>query len=198
MSGSDFGDNLSVSEQLAEYDLWLHKRAWQMQAVPNDHEDLVQEGRIAMWKALENHDPDKGALPSWLTVHAQYRMKEVVTRKTWTGMPPRLHGSQSLDHRIVSSLDQLLEDADGVENMLEAADLMDAAIWAYHQGEVAAALDALTPAQRKYVIARFWMGMQNTDLKIVFGYEPHALWTSKKNGARMKLRDRLAHLVSVD
>lgn len=191
-----FGDQLNVNEVLANYDGWLHRRAYQLSFNVEDREDVAQEGRIAMWKAIGTWDSDKGALPSWLTTHANYSMKECLSRRFWTGQAKRSPGSgRTAVQQETYSLDKLLESPDGVEHLLEAADMMDAALWAYHQGEIAEALDALSPAQRKYVVLRFWCGVQNGEMKLVYGYDPSALWTSQKNGARLKLRTRLAHLV---
>ena len=59
-------------------------------------------------------------------------------------------------------------------------------------GEIYDAIASLTPAQRKYVYARFWHGMTTAEMKAeVFGYDPSALWNSAKNGAKRKLAEQL-------
>ena len=72
---------------------------------------------------------------------------------------------------------------------------MDSAIMAHHHGEIHCAVDELTPQQRKYVKARFWLDMNTTELRSeVFGYDPSSLWNSCRNGAKGKLANKLAHL----
>lgn len=65
---------------VADYHSWLCKLAGDM--LPGSYydsafDDLVQEGRIAMWKASTTYDPQKGSLPSWVTGAARMRMKDV-------------------------------------------------------------------------------------------------------------------------
>lgn len=196
-----YGDRPTVDETLADYDAWLHHRAHQM-LPPTDHrhDDLVQEGRIAMWQALTRYEPEKGALPAWLTRHANWHMTQVAARGgTWTGKPRAASTSRvEVKVRQVSSLDALL--APGGDRLADEAaggvtpDFADVAMEAYHRGEIAEALAGLTSAQRRYVEARFWGGARTAELKRLFGYDPGALWRSPKYGAQRRLARSLAHL----
>jgi DNA-directed RNA polymerase specialized sigma24 family protein len=233
-----------VNALIADYEAWLHKRAWLLSGA-NTHDDLVQEGRIAMWQAIDNFDESKGSLPAWLTLRANGHMLDCVQRGTWTGKDKRNPGAtrdgiarrreidgfrtrykletgvypttqavaQSLGMTLSSvsrylnnpaveatgtseySLDELFDSDHGFESLLTAADLVDQIILAYHRGEILRALDTLSPAQKRYVVLRFWCGYVGNELHSVFGYEAGSLWTSKKNGARLKLREQLVHLV---
>ena len=63
---------------LADYHRWLYRVA---RSLTRDHfevEDLVQEGRIAMWRALQMWDGDFN-LTAWLTLAAKRRMTKVVS-----------------------------------------------------------------------------------------------------------------------
>lgn len=86
------------------------------------------------------------------------------------------------------------------EDELEAALghvlIAEGVIMAYHHGEIAQALDSLTPRQREYVELRFWRGMEHPELEAHFGYNPGSLWSAKKGGARVRLAKELAHLAS--
>src|ERR1700744_704338 len=68
---------------------WLHRTAADM--LPGgyydpDLDDLVQEGRVAMWKAFEAYDDCKGTLAPWLTNAARMRMKDLAHgHGRWTG-----------------------------------------------------------------------------------------------------------------
>lgn len=237
-----------VNALIADYEGWLHSRAHAM-TDQDAHDDLVQEGRIAVWQAAQSFQEGRGALPHWLTFKAENRMKTVLDRDTWTGRPERADGIRStvtekgqetrqrildfirsyqaefqappsqaaiarglkLSQATVSnhmknltalkrdtvstqSLDALLDAEHGAEFLLTAADLVDSVMIAYHRGEIARALDSLTPAQKKYVLLRFWSGMQTGDLTREFGYDPSGLWNNSRSGARVKLREALAHL----
>lgn len=183
MSGDGFGDQLSA------YESWLHHRAHQMvqgtrlRPTGDDHDDLAQLGMIAMWKALASFDPDKGALPAWLTMKANGAMKDALRPA------PTKHGLDSSLEVLLDSVDDFTPD-----ELVANPDLLAGVVNAYHAGEIARAMDALTPKQQEYVRLRFWEGLSTRELTARFGYDPSGLWNSKKNGAKYKLQKVLAHL----
>jgi RNA polymerase sigma factor (sigma-70 family) len=187
-------------EIIAGYHSWLFKTASGMTSNSSDVEDLVQEGRVAMWLALDSYDPAKGSLPSWLTRKAKFRMIEVVTDGPLTGQPSRRHGRNPATEMKRATLSLDLPRGDSGVNLadLVSRDVgdLEAAELAYHQDEIASAIEALPDAQRKYVIARFYEAMTGSEMREagLFSYDPSALWTSQKNGARMKLAEKLRHL----
>jgi RNA polymerase sigma factor (sigma-70 family) len=196
-----FSLGITTSDLLSEYDSWLHRRAGQLLRSHDhaDHDDLAQEGRIGMWRGLDKYDDAKGALPSWLTTNANWRMKEVLSRKAWTGMPSRA-GRQDLGDISILNLDVMMEDEESVVHLLTASELLEGVEWAYHQGEIARALETLTPGQRRYVYLRFWAGVGGkgttglASLKEWFGYDPTSMWAHPQHGARRRLERALATL----
>lgn len=72
---------------------------------------------------------------------------------------------------------------------LEGPDHLDSVSVAYHAGEIYDALEVLTPAQRKYVVARFWGGMSSSELTAHFGYDPSSLWRDAKPKLQLQLAD---------
>ena len=74
---------------IANYRGWLWAYARVVSRNISDHEDLVAEGRIAMWRALDTYDPSRGALPTYLTQAARWRMRDVARRGHFLGMPSR-------------------------------------------------------------------------------------------------------------
>lgn len=76
-----------ADEILLGYNGWLHATAAEM--VPFDaprYEDVVQEGRIAMWRALLRADLDNVGLAGYLTTAARGRMLDVASgRKVEVG-----------------------------------------------------------------------------------------------------------------
>ena len=156
-------------------------------------QDLMQEGYIEMWKALKRYDAKAGPLDYWLKFKASNRMKTIAIRAHDhpEREPAYLDEPVYSDPAATVSLGDLIED-------LGASELLDKIDIAYHHGEIAAAIDRLSPQQKRYVIARFWLGLTGNEMIQlgVFGYDPSALWNSPRNGARLKLRQELAHLAS--
>jgi len=174
---------------LEEYRGWLRKVAIGLVGA-NLVEDLAQEGWIAMWRALRSHDPAKGALPAWLTLNAFYRMCDCARDEAWLGRPRRHLGRG----KLADATEYATADDVAVWDRLTAADLADDLMWGYHTGQILAAINRLSPQQRRYVYLRFFRGYRYPDLVEAFGYDPQGLWSSPKNGARGKLRAELAEL----
>lgn len=124
-----------------------------------------------MWKAYQCYDPQRGPMEMWIKASARWRMKDVIGKRM-----------------------SIVEDAEDDLAELDMMFVVDGIENAYHEGEIVAAINSLTPAQREYVYRRFWLGQTERDMKVYFGYTPTGLWHSTKNGARMKLRKELAHL----
>lgn len=212
-----FGDQLSYEQQLeilddhdrvlAQYSRWLHWYANLVQKTwaHNEHDDLVQEGRIAMWKAIATYDQSRGALATWLITAAKMRMKECIKRDHWTGLPTRYgHGGKVPDEGV--TVMSLMDDDLTLTEILEAADLLDAVELSYHRGEILQAIASLSENQRRYVVYRFWLGWNPTSrqnnggpsLAEAIGVKrPDMLWGEKNRGARDRLRERLLHLETV-
>lgn len=190
------------ADTLIKYKPFLYKQA-QLLLSPGHPEvdDLVQEGYIAMWHALDTYDPSSGALPAWLTSKARWRMLEVVQKRSWSGQPSRRDGRNAVAVAAkVLSLDVSRGDGVSLADVLPGDEgVMEDVLAAYHHGEIYQAISELTPSQRKYVHARFWQGMTTNEMKAeIFGYDPSGLWNSAKNGARQKLADRLRMISDED
>lgn len=72
------GDRNARLELLDKYERLCHKlaRKFNFTATNHDHEDLVQEGRIGLLKAMETYNPDRGA--SFMT-WAYYHVRGAIT-----------------------------------------------------------------------------------------------------------------------
>jgi hypothetical protein len=93
-----------------------------------------------MWRALPKYDPKQGHLPSYLTYCARSRMIDVLRRGTWTGKPRTEAPGRSKRSRTSTS------GTNGTLNvLLGGVDALDGVEIAYHDGEIAAALDTLCP-----------------------------------------------------
>lgn len=197
--------NAIIADVLPDYHRWLHKIAYDMLPMNSpDHDDLAQEGFVAMWRAFDTFDSAKGSLPSWLTTAARMRMSDVA----------RGHG-QWFGHEAVrghreartTSLDAALDVGSDFLDALLGVDVLDGVESAYHHGEIAQAIAELSPMQREYVYARFYLGIDPSSQTPVMQalrdefpvVRKRYLWTgsSKMRGARDRLAERLAHLVMV-
>lgn len=73
------------AERLAGFEKWLHKVASGMTGAVG-HDDLVQEGRLAIWQALGKEDLDEERWPGYVALKARGRMLDVVSgRRRETG-----------------------------------------------------------------------------------------------------------------
>lgn len=170
---------------VGNYRRWLHRKAQGMTRCREEQADLVQEGMLAMWQAEPRYCPGRVGLAGWLTRHAGWRMVEVVQTKSWTGRSRRSVGAAgdqetpSLDTPAWAAAERIASDTPLNQELLLA-----------HGGDIRRAIDTLTPAEQKYVHARFWLGYTDKDMKRIFGYSCHNLWQR----ARPKLERELAHL----
>lgn len=199
MSGDGYGDYTrdEESEILDSYTKWLHHTANRLLPQSREylHDDVVQEGRVAMWRALYTHDASKGSLPSWLTGAAVLRMRDVALGHGKEFGHAPLRGSREVESVAVEDITTLLHGSVS----LEGVEL------AYHHGEIMEALSRLSPSQREYVFLRFWGNVDPSSrtphMKAVLDQFPvlrkRFLWTgtSRQTGARDRLAKDLAHLV---
>lgn len=128
---------------IQDYDKWLHREANRVLTDPYHplHDDLVQEGRIAMWKQTESLGREHAG---FMTQRATQRMRNVRNgEKAFGGVKVAVR-----DVQPVFSIDGL---SSGVKESLtpQEADLAERAMWAYHHGEIAQALNDLSPRQRE-------------------------------------------------
>lgn len=104
------------SPDLGAYHNWLYKTAADFLTggyYDASVDDLVQEGRIAMWKAYEAYEDCKGTLAPWLTNAARMRMKDLAHgHGRWTGHTGRRGVTDAMAHNVPRPLplDVLLDD----------------------------------------------------------------------------------------
>ncbi len=216
MSGlSDgFGEQPSVDSTIKAHERWLYATAYDLSPGQNVHiEDLVQEGRISMWHAIQTHDESLSPLSPWLYRHALRRMRHVAwkdgapTGHTRQAGRPEVRPSTSIEAEAAHHSSEEGGSAHDVVAMLFGlVDTIDEIEIAYHHGEIMGALQALTPKQRAYVYARFWCGIdapagsRNEGVKQAKEQNPlmrrDVLWTGNRTttGAKQRLAESLAHL----
>lgn len=173
---------------LDDYEKWLHAVANSI-TTPALHDDIVQEGRVAMWRALETFDASKGALASWLTHAAEMRMKDVAWGKGQPLGHEPMRGSRPVEEG--PSLD------DQPEEIVQA--LLGHVEEAYHDGEIMKIIrESLTPKQQEYVFLRFWGGLepkaQAAQIRALVREFPVLGERWHWQRARTVLAEKLAHL----
>lgn len=140
---------------LARFEGWLHAVANRLLGLQSaDHDDLVNEGRIAMWRAGESFDGrDKvdvrGALIAWSIRAAEMRMKDLAHGHGRPFGHTPVRGMREV--RVAMHLDALAEDFRADLEPI-AQDVAEAAMWAYHTGQIGRAVADLTEHQREAVL----------------------------------------------
>jgi len=179
---------MEIDQILKDYNNWLYKTARSLCKDSHKVEDLVQEGRIAMWKAEESYNPDKGSLVSWAMFKAKNRMLTSLVEDRWVGntRPP---GSLAAKSPTPVS-DEFLT--------VEISHMPDFVLTSYHRDEIVKAINDLRPKQRQYVYCKFWLDYMPADLVEEFGSysAASANWYrgSKDKGAKLRLQESLEHL----
>lgn len=190
----EFGDPpaVSIEQVLPLYRGWLRKVASGLLSPGHEAlDDLIQEGACAIWRACRTYDPAVAPLDYWLKRSASQRMLRVVARRDWTGHAKRNPGGRP--DRPETSLDGLGPEM-GIALEVEdvsSAQVLDKALWAYHAGEIARAVDTLTDRERRYVRARFWGGLTGPETDALLHTTSANIWRT----ARPKLHAQLGHLV---
>lgn len=193
-----------VDTTLKAYEKWLYRLAYDFTHDETRVDDLVQEGRIAMWRALETWVPERVALPTWLTGAARMRMKDLAWGHGQPTGHEEMRGRKQVDE---TSLDAIVEVQEGGEDSLDwlAIDALSDVEIAYHHGEIERAMDSLSPTQREYVFLRFWGNLdpasRHPHTKALMAQYPvmkkRWLWSgsARQVGAKQMLAEALGHLV---
>lgn len=167
---------MNERELLEHYRPWLRVVARRALGGRPGVDDLAQEMWIALWRGMARMD---GSAPAdwWLKRQAVLRMNQCL-RDWHDPVKARQHEWTS---DVTTAVD-LPTELGGIE-------------LAYHEGEILAAINRLSPREREYVYLRFWAhtgGRFNPLLTEHFGDSRTAfeVWRS----VRPKLAAELAHL----
>lgn len=158
-----------ANEILHNYSGWLHHAASGF-GDQNLHDDLVNEGRIAAWRQMEKHGQEHAG---FMTSQARLRMGQIARgEKAFGGVKVPVR-----DVKPVANVEQFDVDISPAQ-----ADIADAAMWAYHSGEIYAAIERLSPGQRAAVRVFLADGIMT--------HPQRASWAD----ARMRLAEDLRNL----
>lgn len=155
-------------------------------------DDVLQEGRIVQWTVLKKRPSSP---PAYVSAAMSHRIIECLTRGTWTGMT-RTHGKPR-DPLRRRDRDSVNDETLGLDEVIQAADLVDDVAVAYHHGEIMAALNALTFTQREYVVLRFWGGFSNVEIAALQGKTPGGVGAIWSRDIKPRLADKLELLADM-
>lgn len=187
-----YGDEVEVEDSLAEWEQALTRIA--LRVLPReDHRfaDVLQEGRITFWREYHRVNEIR-----WALARAKSQMRHLiwVGDVQWTGHAP-MHGR--IPVQTVAILDRpLSEDSDATlaDLLLGANDALSGVEIAYHHGEIARALNELSPRQREYVVMRFWSGYNDSEIAAHQGLTRSGVSKNWRTSIRPHLVRELAHL----
>jgi RNA polymerase sigma factor (sigma-70 family) len=142
------------AEIVARFDSWTKKVADDFTRSVNGDgfDDLVNEGRIAIWRSLERFDPDLGHVASWVTRAARTRMVSFHFGKGREFGHTPLRGSREVERSFV--LDAV-EDH-GTDPLTSRAAMPSHEDDVIRRKDVADALLGLTEKDREILRLRFW------------------------------------------
>lgn len=175
-----------IDERLTDY---LARQGWMLEWKAGGDEDALQEGRIAVWRALEKK-PE--ATDSYLGQAATWAIRHVQRGNSLTGEQRKHGGKDTLPDPMrtrPAQLDPSLVDHDHPAPA-EDHDL------AAHEREIHAAVAELPDVHRKYVVARFWGELDRKEIGQALGRSPGNLATTWRTQIQPRLADSLSHLAS--
>lgn len=169
---------------------WVKKNAARFHRTRFEYDDMVSEGMVALWEGRKAWSEDSGyPVGAYMVLEVKHHWFDITERGTMTGMP-RLQGKVAKELRWGEvAIDFQVPANEDIHPMsLPVVDDLT-----YHQAEIHEAIDGLTPKQKRYVLARFWVGMKQAEINEYMGVLGHGIWAR----VRPKLRDELAHLEGV-
>lgn len=197
-----YGDD--AERAVHQWERLLRSYARRVCADPSRYEDVLQEGRVALWQAVRaQHD--------YPVEVAKSRMKQVSWYPHKTPPVGSVHEGNRYEPQT-TSVQAATEQFEGAEDVVASlfglVDTIGNIEIAYHHGEIARAVASLTPKQRAYVYARFWCGMdtvagsRSESLRLAKEMNPQVndrsgvLWKGNKTtrGAQERLSEALEHL----
>lgn len=144
----------------------LRRRAADMLGTQSRYtDDLAQEGWVAVWRALPTVPAhllnDADALEGWCIGVARNKMRNWIRDEL---AAPR----RGLNNELSAGSGTISGDA--LFEALSSSEALDGVDLGYHDGKVAAALEKLTPTQRRYVFLRFWGDQTKAEICEQLGY----------------------------
>jgi RNA polymerase sigma factor (sigma-70 family) len=201
MSGlqDGFGDDLTIEEYIQSNERLLKIKAAERtrgsEIARDIWDDLLQEGRIVQWTVLAKRPSSER---SYVSAAMTNRMKECISRGTWTGLETHQGRPRDPLRRPATSRSSVDDETLQLDQVVDQADWVEQVLVGYHDGEIAQALDQLTFTQRRHVVARFWYGMTNAEIALQQGCSKQTVERQWRTEIRPRLVAQLGHLASLD
>lgn len=196
-----YGDDRSLEDYITEVidsneRLLRLKAAERLRGNPTSRDiwdDVLQEGRLVQMTVLRKR-PE--ASPQYVHASMSHRMTEVISRGAWTGSEAR-RGHPVDPLRRPAERDSVDDETLHLDEILDGASWVDEVINAYHHGEIAQVLSALTFTQRQHVFARFWLGMTEPEIAVLQGTSVSSVSRHWTQDIRPQLLQQLGHLIDM-
>lgn len=195
--GNDRRDVEYFEEYLASNERLLRiKAAERLRHNPvsrNLWDDILQEGRLIQFTVLTKR-PD--ATRQYVHAAMSKKITECIVRDAWTGSEAK-RGHPVDPLRRPLERDSVNDETLHLDEIVDSSDWVDEVINAYHHGEIAQALAALTFTQRQQVFARIWCGMTEAEIAALQGVSVSAVSRHWTQDIRPQLLEKLGHLIEV-
>lgn len=169
---------MDIEETLSGHDHWFLGRARRLRQNWDAVEDLMQEGRLAMFEAYHSWD-GRGDQLGWMRKVAIWRMTRVAFPQEGRKGAP-----------------DLIEIAEYDNNLLDTAHHDHPNDMVAHHNEIHQAIRDLPERSRLYVWMRFWQKASQAEMEKEFGKSPHSAFHRGGKNAKLDLQDKLSHLRS--
>lgn len=190
------------AESLAKFHRWTHSVAGHLTNPYGAlYDDVVQEGLIKGWETLERKGGRVNVAAPYLTMSMRGRMADVAHGRPMFGgdrrpgpktEPPQTVSLDALMHNDTTGSDGEESLSGSFRELLHGPDLLDGVELAYHDGTLAQALDALPPADRQYVVLRFWHGLSDREIAAEQRKTYKFVWQRWHRTIRPRLQEALA------
>ena len=191
-----YGDQPTYEEEfLSEYEGWLRAVVGRMIGYADPRfDDAVQEARVELWRAYRELESDPNRI-----AYSRQRAKRRIGQYLFHDKPQtghtRLVGRPEV--KTTALLDKPVGDPAGpatLGDLLLAADALGDVEWAYHHGEIMEALSGLSAQNREYVLRRFWMGYNDSEVARELGVSTSGMHNRWVRTIRPRLVEALSHL----
>lgn len=187
MLSDGYGDLSEIEQILVDEEQFFVRQGHSHSHPGRDRDDAAQEARIAAWQSLSRHPGNR----AYMNIAAVQRVVAHVYRDQWFGVSQGVAG-KPLDP--IRRGDRYSIDNPDLNLVLESDQDLEGVLLAYHDGEISAAINALAPDHREYVVLRFWGGYTNSEIAEMQHKSSGYVKSAWVKVVRPRLLAELAHL----
>jgi hypothetical protein len=156
--------------------------------------DLCNEARITEWQ-VKTKRPD--APPEYVSASMSMRIRECLSRGTWTGLETHRGKQQDPLRRPMHERHSTDDETLTFDEVVSSGAWLDEVLVRYHDGEIAQVINELPRDQREYAFLRFWGGWSNKEIARFQERKYEIVERQWRDNIKPHLARRLAHLVDI-